>query len=52
MPLIESRIDARSAEFQDNAAALRAVVADLDAQLERVALGGGDEARAILVARD
>jgi 3-methylcrotonyl-CoA carboxylase beta subunit len=52
MPLIESRIDARSAEFQDNAAALRAVVADLDAQLERVALGGGDKARARHVARD
>jgi len=52
MPLIESRIDARSAEFQDNAAALRAVVADLDAQLERVALGGGDKARAKHVARD
>ena len=52
MPVIESRIDARSAEFQDNAAQLRALVADLDAQLDRVALGGGDKARAKHTARD
>ena len=52
MPVIESRVDARSAEFQDNAAQLRALVADLDAQLERVALGGGEKARARHVARD
>jgi len=52
MPVIETRIDARSAEFQDNAVQLRALVADLDAQLERVALGGGDKARARHTARD
>ena len=52
MPVIETRIDARSAEFQDNAAQLRALVADLDTQLDRVALGGGDKARAKHMARD
>jgi 3-methylcrotonyl-CoA carboxylase beta subunit len=52
MPVIESRIDARSAEFQDNAAQLRSLVADLDRQLERVALGGGEKARARHIARD
>ncbi len=52
MPVIETRVDARSAEFQDNATQLRALVADLDAQLERVALGGGEKARARHTARD
>src|SRR6188472_2841793 len=52
MPLLTSQIDPRSAEFADNAAALRAQVADLDAQLERIALGGGEKARAKHSARD
>ncbi|HEX4854634.1 carboxyl transferase domain-containing protein [Arenimonas sp.] len=46
MPLLTSHVDPRSPEFQDNAAALRAAVADFEAQLARVALGGGDKARA------
>ena len=52
MPLLKSQIDPRSAEFQDNAAQLQQQVADLDAQLERVALGGGEKARARHSARD
>ncbi|HET6911926.1 MAG TPA: carboxyl transferase domain-containing protein [Rhodanobacteraceae bacterium] len=45
MPVIESRIDTRSAEFRGNAERLQALVADLKSQLERTALGGGDKAR-------
>jgi 3-methylcrotonyl-CoA carboxylase beta subunit len=52
MPLLKTQLDARSAEFQDNAAHLREQVADLDAQLERIALGGGAKARAKHSARD
>ena len=52
MPLLKTQIDPRSAEFQDNAAHLRLQVADLDAQLERIALGGGAKARAKHSARD
>ncbi|TNJ34849.1 carboxyl transferase domain-containing protein [Arenimonas terrae] len=46
MPILTSQIDPRSPEFQDNAAQLRAAVADFEAQLAKVALGGGDKARA------
>jgi 3-methylcrotonyl-CoA carboxylase beta subunit len=45
MPIIASQIDPRSAEFQHNAAQLRAAVADFETQLARTALGGGDSAR-------
>ena len=45
MPILTSHIDPRSPEFQDNAAQLRAAVADFEAQLNRVALGGGAAAR-------
>jgi len=46
MPVIESQIDPRSAEFQGNAAQLRAAVDDLKSQMAQAALGGGDKARA------
>jgi acetyl-CoA carboxylase carboxyltransferase component len=45
MPVIESKLDSRSPEFQTNAAQLRGVVDDLKQQLARTALGGGDKAR-------
>ncbi|HYN38743.1 MAG TPA: carboxyl transferase domain-containing protein, partial [Rhodospirillales bacterium] len=45
MPLITSQIDPRSPEFQDNAAQLLAAVAGFEAQLAKVALGGGEKAR-------
>ncbi len=40
MPRIESRLDTRSQEFQDNAGALRALVSELKGELGRVAQGG------------
>src|SRR5215471_9745848 len=45
MPVIESKIDTRSAEFQANSGQLRGLVDDLNAQLAQAALGGGDKAR-------
>jgi 3-methylcrotonyl-CoA carboxylase beta subunit len=46
MPTLESNLNPRSAEFAANAAAMRALVAELRAKTERVALGGGENARA------
>ncbi|HMN94531.1 MAG TPA: carboxyl transferase domain-containing protein [Hydrogenophaga sp.] len=51
MPAIETRLNARSADFQANAAAMRAVVDDLKAQIEKATLGGGEAARAKHTAR-
>ncbi len=51
MPMIESKLNARSAEFQANAAALRAAVDDLNAKLAVSSKGGGDAARAKHTAR-
>ena len=45
MPVLPSQIDPRSPDFQANADTLTALVADLDASLERIALGGGEKAR-------
>ena len=45
MPVLPSQIDPRSPDFQANADTLTALVAELDASLERIALGGGDKAR-------
>src|SRR5215831_11433372 len=46
MPVIESRIDSRSPEFQANAKQLRSLVEDLNQQTALAGLGGGDKARA------
>src|SRR5450830_1050624 len=46
MPILESKLNARSADFQANAAAMRALVDDLNAQIAKAALGGGEAARA------
>ncbi len=51
MPVIVSKLNARSADFQGNAAAMRAMVQDLRQHVERVALGGPEAARAKHVAR-
>ena len=51
MTKIESKLNARSADFQTNASAMRALVADLNQQFEQVALGGGEAARAKHTAR-
>jgi len=45
MPILESRIDPKSADFRGNAERLQTLVADLKAQLDRAAAGGGDKAR-------
>ena len=46
MPILETQLNARSADFQANAQAMRAVVDDLKAQVEKATLGGGEAARA------
>jgi 3-methylcrotonyl-CoA carboxylase beta subunit len=51
MPVLESRIDPKSPEFRANADRLQALVADLGAQLDRAAEGGGEKARAKHTAR-
>ena len=51
MPVLESKLNTRSADFTANAAAMRALVADLQVQLAKAAAGGGDAARAKHIAR-
>ena len=51
MPVLETKLNARSAEFQANAAVLRAAVDDLNAKLDVSARGGGEAARAKHTAR-
>jgi 3-methylcrotonyl-CoA carboxylase beta subunit len=51
MAHIESLLDVRSTEFAANAAAMRALVDDLRARLQRAAAGGGEAARARHVGR-
>ncbi|WP_367350831.1 carboxyl transferase domain-containing protein, partial [Ottowia sp.] len=45
MTVLQSQLNPRSAEFQANAAAMRALVEDLKAQLQSVEKGGGEAAR-------
>ncbi|MFM0146622.1 carboxyl transferase domain-containing protein [Paraburkholderia sp. RL18-085-BIA-A] len=45
MPIIESKLNPRSDDFRANATALEALVADLRAKVEKLALGGGQAAR-------
>jgi 3-methylcrotonyl-CoA carboxylase beta subunit len=51
MPILETKLNARSADFQANAAAMRALVTDLNAQIDKAAMGGGEAARAKHTAR-
>src|SRR5688500_3329911 len=51
MPLLESKVDRKSAEFIANEAGMRALVAELRTRQARAALGGGEAARAKHVAR-
>jgi 3-methylcrotonyl-CoA carboxylase beta subunit len=46
MPILDTKLNARSADFQANATAMRALVDDLNVQTARAALGGGEVARA------
>ncbi|WP_333706157.1 carboxyl transferase domain-containing protein [Ottowia beijingensis] len=45
MPTIESKLNPRSADFQANADAMRALVDDLKAQVQKGGAGGGEAAR-------
>ena len=45
MPVIASKLSPRSEEFKANAVAMRALVDDLNARLERIVQGGGEVAR-------
>ena len=51
MPALDTQLNARSADFQANAAAMRAVVDDLKAQIDKATFGGGEAARAKHTAR-
>ncbi len=51
MPVLQTQLNNRSADFLANAAALQAAVDDLRLQLKKSAAGGGDKARAKHVAR-
>ncbi len=51
MNVLETQLNPRSADFQANAAAMRALVDDLRTHIERVAQGGGEAARAKHTAR-
>ena len=51
MPTLASKLNARSEEFKANAAAMRALVDDLNAKLAKIALGGGEGPRAKHLAR-
>ena len=51
MPILETKLNPRSADFQANAAAMRALVDDLHVQLAKSAAGGGEAARAKHTAR-
>jgi 3-methylcrotonyl-CoA carboxylase beta subunit len=51
MPVLETKLNARSADFVANAVAMQALVDDLNAKVDQAALGGGDVARARHTAR-
>ena len=51
MSKLETKLNARSADFQANAAAMRALVDDLHKQFAKVEQGGGEAARAKHTAR-
>ncbi|KAI3608095.1 Methylcrotonyl-CoA carboxylase carboxyl transferase subunit, partial [Cupriavidus necator H850] len=45
MPIIETKLNARSESFKANAEAMQALVADLEAKIAKLAEGGGKDAR-------
>jgi 3-methylcrotonyl-CoA carboxylase beta subunit len=51
MPVLESKVDRKSADFAANAAAMRVLVGELRARQAKTALGGGEAARAKHVGR-
>ncbi len=51
MPVLETQLNARSADFQANASAMRILVDDLNQRIAKAQQGGGDAARAKHTAR-
>ena len=51
MTMLESKLNSRSDDFKTNAAAMQLLVDDLKAKVEKIALGGGDDARKKHLAR-
>jgi 3-methylcrotonyl-CoA carboxylase beta subunit len=51
MPILETKVDRKSAEFAANGAAMRALVEELASRQAKAASGGGEAARAKHVAR-
>jgi 3-methylcrotonyl-CoA carboxylase beta subunit len=51
MSVLDTKLNARSSEFLANSTAMRGLVADLNLQIDKTALGGGDAARAKHTAR-
>jgi 3-methylcrotonyl-CoA carboxylase beta subunit len=51
MPILDTKLNARSSEFQQNAQAMQALVADLQGRITQAQNGGGEAARAKHVAR-
>ena len=45
MPVLESKLNSRSADYIANATAMQALVDDLRVHCEKLALGGGEDAR-------
>jgi 3-methylcrotonyl-CoA carboxylase beta subunit len=45
MPILETKLNTRGDDFKNNAQAMRALVDDLNAKLEKIAQGGGQAAR-------
>ena len=51
MPALASKLSPRSEDFKANAAAMRALVDDLNAKLAKIGQGGGEAPRARCLAR-
>lgn len=51
MPVLTSKLDPRSEDFQAGSRAMRLLVGDLNARLAQIAQGGGEAARARHLAR-
>ena len=51
MPILETKLNPRSADFQANAEAMRALVTDLNTHIAKAQDGGGEAARAKHTAR-
>jgi 3-methylcrotonyl-CoA carboxylase beta subunit len=45
MTILESKLNSRSDDFKQNAEAMQVLIDDLRAKVEKIALGGGDDAR-------